>query len=61
MLVRWMPFISTPLWWIDTHDRTILWTLFFLLHLVMWIIIYSSCLTMDFAEMVGLKQVCGLT
>ena len=54
---NWRPLPATPLWWINTQDSNALWLFIFLIHVVAWVLIYSAALTMDFAELTGLKQV----
>ncbi len=56
-MVNWRPLPATPLWWINTQNSNALWLFFFLVHIVAWVLIYAATLTMDFAELTGLKQV----
>ncbi len=56
-MTSWQPLPATPLWWVDTRERPALWLFFVLVHVVAWLLIYTAALTMDIAELTGLKQV----
>ncbi|KAK2178524.1 hypothetical protein NP493_540g02009 [Ridgeia piscesae] len=58
LMVNWLSVPEAFVWFIDTsHGRPVLWTFFFLFHLLAWLIVYGSALTMDIAELIGIKQV----
>ncbi|KAK2153510.1 hypothetical protein LSH36_294g01009 [Paralvinella palmiformis] len=46
-----------PLWYVSTNKDTLIWLAFFLVHLVAWLLLYATCIIMDFPEMVGIRQV----
>ncbi|KAI0213823.1 Nurim [Lamellibrachia satsuma] len=58
LIINWHSLSHAAVWFVDTsHGRPVLWTFFFLLHLSAWLIVYGSALTMDIAELTGVKQV----
>lgn len=62
MSLQWIMsrFESLPgpsVWFIDTAERPLLWFFFLAVHVLCWLTIYGSALTMDFGELIGFKQV----
>ncbi|XP_013400433.2 nurim homolog [Lingula anatina] len=45
------------LWYIDTSESPTLWLFFFLIHLTAWALLIGATLTMDFLELIGVRQV----
>ena len=53
----WRHFPCSALWYIDLRERPLTNLFFYVTHILMWVLMYAVALTMDFAELVGLKQV----
>ncbi|CAL7945610.1 unnamed protein product [Xylocopa violacea] len=57
LISKWEVISSVILWNLDTSSNNILWYTFTGFHVFAWSVIYSGCLMMDIAELIGLKQV----
>jgi len=57
LLKHWQPVPSIILWNVDVESSKILWWAFALTHALAWIIIYGGTIILDFAELLGVKQV----
>lgn len=57
LLSNWQIIPSVTAWKTAVSSNLSMWYFFTGLHVLAWIIIYSGCLMMDIAELLGLKQV----
>ncbi|XP_034941890.1 nurim homolog [Chelonus insularis] len=57
MIIKWQPIPWVSLWNVDTTTNNTLWLLFTTFHSLGWFIIYSGCVMLDIAELIGIKQV----
>ena len=57
IMSRWDTLPGPALWLIDTSERPLLWAFFLLIHAACWLTVYGAALIMDFAELMGIKQV----
>ncbi|XP_005108310.1 nurim homolog isoform X2 [Aplysia californica] len=56
-VLQWQSIPETYLWFVDTRERFLLWTFFFLCHVVCWFLLGLEILLMDCSEMLGISQV----
>lgn len=53
----WAMAFHYPLWIVDVKTSFVWWWVFFGIQCLAWFVVYSGCVMMDFAELMGLKQV----
>ena len=55
--MNWQSIPEVYLWIIDTTDGGILWTFFFLLHVICWFMMGLEVALMDVKDLLGINQV----
>ncbi|XP_064634812.1 nurim homolog [Lineus longissimus] len=57
LVSHWCPVTEYIIWHLDTSQSIFWWTVFVVIHVIAWVLLLGAVLTMDLAELIGLKQV----